>query len=161
MNNELTFPLAGFKYGARTNVAKGILTNKDAALLILAANGGTLPKTDVQVLLRGWRPLRDGADKKHARYYVGKELHFSYLFNAYYGHISDDYNKATGDRGGWCDQYRGKNRYSCGPYMWRPSRATAAISALGRARLRVLTLQAAVAGMVLPEEVIASAAQPE
>ncbi len=172
--NELTYPLNGFKPGMRTNVAKGILTNKDAALLILAANGGTLDRSEVTALLRGWRPAegqgpnivkRGRFDLKRNKWVppvVGtgpSELHFSYLFNAYYGHISDDYNRTEGDRGGWLEHRGGKNRYSSGPYMWRPKAHTAAISALGRARLRSLVEACQAAGMVLAPEVLESAAK--
>ncbi len=163
MNNatEFTFPLIGFRYGTRTDIAARILNNKDAALLILAANGGVMKVGDVKALLRGWRPLGHGADKNHAKYYPKTELHFSYLFNTYYGHITEDYNRTEGDRGGWCAGQKGANRYSSGPFMWRPFKNRAAISALGRARLRTLAAQATAAGMVLEPEVLASAAQPE
>lgn len=168
MTNELTFPLSGFKPGTRTNVAKGILTNKDAALLILAANGGTLPKTTVQALLRAWRPLEGksrpiiaGGRYKGDRWIPAvygtdpSELQFTYLFNEFYGHITSDYNQAAPRK--YC--YNDQARYSSGPYMWRPARATAAISALGRARLRSLVEACQAAGMVLAPEVLESAAK--
>lgn len=160
--NELTFPLIGFTYGTRTNIAARILNNKDAALLILAANGGVMPVGTVKALLRGWRPgtagqnvLRRGRWDEKARKYVPavlgtdpSELHFSYLFNAYYGHIVHTYDRTAGCR-----------HYSSGAYMWRPARATAAISSLGRARLRILAAQAAAAGVSLEPEVLDSSAK--
>jgi hypothetical protein len=177
MNNatEFTFPLIGFRYGTRTNIAARILNNKDAALLILAANGGVMRVSDVKALLRGWRPGTTGRNvlkpsrwnhrlRKRTPAVFGTdpaELHFSYLFNTYYGHITEDYNRTEGDRGGWCSGRKGANRYSSGPFMWRPFKNRAAISALGRARLRTLAAQATAAGMVLEPEVLASAAQPE
>jgi hypothetical protein len=162
MNNaiELTFPLIGFTYGTRTNIAARILNNKDAALLILAANGGVMKVAEVKALLRGWRPgttgrnvVRQGRWDDKARKYVPAvlgtdpaELHFSYLFNSYYGHIVRTYDRTAGCR-----------HYSSGAYMWRPARATAAISSLGRARLRILAAQAAAAGVSLEPEVVESA----
>ncbi len=143
---EITFPLIGFTYGTRTDIARRILTNKDAALLILAANDGTMNVGDIKALLRGWRPFGDGS-KDGVRYATG-ELHFSYLFNAYYGHIVTNYDRTAGCK-----------HYSSGAYMWRPARHTAAISALGRARLRVLAAQAAKAGVSLEPEVVVSAAK--
>jgi len=173
MNNatEFTFPLIGFTHGTRTNIAARILNNKDAALLILAANGATMKVGDVKALLRGWRPGTTGQNvvkpgrwndrlRKWTPPVLGtdpSELHFSYLFNCYYGHISTDYNKGENVEGGWGG--RGKRYYSVGAYMWRPARHTAAISALGRARLRVLAAQAAAAGVSLEPEVFESAAQ--
>lgn len=161
MNNatEFTFPLIGFRYGTRTNIARRVLTNKDAALLILAANGGVMRVGDVKALLRGWRPLGDGSSKNHAKYYSRTELHFSYLFNTYYGHITENYERTEGDRGGWLDNYRGKNRYSSGPFMWRPFKNRAAISALGRARLNALAAQAAASGVSLATEVVEASAE--
>lgn len=161
MNNaaEFTFPLIGFTYGTRTNIAKRILTNKDAALLILAANGGVMRVADVKALLRGWRPLGDGGSKNHTKYYSTTELHFSYLFNTYYGHITENYNYGEGDRGGWLTGRRGPNRYSSGPYMWRPFKNRAAVSALGRARLNALAAMAAASGVSLATEVVEASAE--
>jgi len=53
MNNaaEFTFSLIGFTYGRRTNIAKRVLNNKDAALLILAANGGVMRVGDVKAVM--------------------------------------------------------------------------------------------------------------
>lgn len=171
MNNaaELTFPLIGFTYGTRTDIARRILTNKDAALLILAANGGVMRVADVKVLLRGWRGPTKGFNLiKPGRYdyKTGKyvkpvygtdpaELHFSYLFNTYYGHITLDY-----DRCGPRSNFVGStSKYSCGAYMWRPFKNRAAISALGRARLNALAAQAAAAGVSLATEVLEASAE--
>lgn len=144
MNNavEITFPLFGFMYGTRTIIAARILNNKDAALLILAANGGVMNVNDIKVLLRGWRPF--GENKKGVRFAMG-ELHFTYLFNLYYGHISRDYNSS-----------RPRGHYSSGAYMWRPRHGYAAISSLGRARLNILVEQAKQAGICLENEVVAA-----
>lgn len=166
MNNgtEFTYPLIGFHHGKVTNLAARILNNKDAALLILAANGGVMRVADVKALLRGWRPGTTGKNViKSGRYdfklnkYVKpvygtdpSELHFSYLFNTFYGHITENY-----DHPGW----NGRCKYSSGAYMWRPFKNRAAISALGRARLNVLAAQAAKAGVSLEPEVVESAAQ--
>lgn len=175
MNNvaEFTYPLIGFTYGTKTNVAKRILNNKDAALLILAANGGVMRVGDVKALLRGWRgPTKGLCVVKPGRYNFKTnkydetvygtdpaELHFSYLFNTYYGHITEDYNQVEGDRGGWCAGRKGANRYSAGPFMWRPFKNRAAISALGRARLNALAAQAAAAGVSLATEVLEATAE--
>lgn len=158
MNNaaELTFPLIGFTYGTRTDIARRVLTNKDAALLILAANGGVMRVRDVKALLRGWRPLGDGSSKNHAKYYPTSELHFSYLFNTYYGHITMDYDRC-GPRKNW--HGGSTSEYSSGAYMWRPFKNRAAISALGRARLNALAAQAAAAGVTLATEVLEAAAE--
>jgi hypothetical protein len=177
MNNatEFTFPLIGFSHGFRTDIANRVLNNKDAALLILAANGGVMKVGEVKALLRGWRPSTTGRNvikpgrfnlrtNKRERPVYGTdpaELHFSYLFNTYYGHITEDYNRVEGDRGGEYGGYKCANRYSAGPFMWRPFKNRAAISALGRARLHTLAAQAKAAGMILEPEVLASAAQPE
>lgn len=158
MNNaaELTFPLIGFTYGTRTDIARRVLTNKDAALLILAANGGVMRVRDVKALLRGWRPFGDGSSKNHAKYYPTSELHFSYLFNTYYGHITMDYDRC-GPRTNW--HGGSTSRYSSGAYMWRPFKNRVAISALGRARLNALAAQAAAAGVSLATEVLEAAAE--
>lgn len=164
MNNaaEFTFPLIGFTYGTRTDIAKRILTNKDAALLILAANGGVMRVDDIKALLRGWRgPTKGLAIIKQGRYNLKTnkydkpvystdpaELHFSYLFNTYYGHITENYDYA-----------RGRTHYSSGAYMWRPFKNRAAISALGRARLNVLAAQAAAADINLEPKVIETVAE--
>jgi hypothetical protein len=166
MTNELTFPLGGFKHGSRTDISKGILTNKDAALLILAANGGCLPVGTMKTLLRAWRPLEGGPvcvqegkydpqTKLYTRPVYSKtereELHFSYLFNTYYGHISEKY-----DCGPWPGQPNSRwnmRRYSEGAYMWRPRRHTAAISAYGVARLRQLAQACAKHGRHLEPEI--------
>lgn len=139
--NELTFPLSGLKPAMRTDPSKGTVTNKDAALLILAANGGVLPKATVQALLRGWRPL-EGKNPN-------SELCFTYLFNEYYGHITSDYDQAEPRRG----YAGGQAHYSSGPYMWRPARATAAVSALGRERLKWLVASFAANDKPLAPEV--------
>lgn len=159
MNNatEFTFPLIGFTYGTRTNIAKRILTNKDAALLILAANGGVMRVRDVKALLRGWRPLGDGSSKNHAKYYSTSELHFSYLFNTYYGHITENYDAPEHKK--HANRYVSRRYYSVGAYMWRPFKNRAAISALGHARLNALTAQAAAAGVSLAIEVIEATAE--
>jgi hypothetical protein len=164
MNNavEFTYPLIGFTYGTRTNIAKRILNNKDAALLILAANGGVMRVADVKALLRGWRPGTTGKNvikpgrfnlrtNKYEPTVYGTdpaELHFSYLFNTYYGHITENYDYA-----------RGRGHYSSGAYMWRPFKNRAAISALGRARLNALAAQAAAAGVSLATEVLEASAE--
>lgn len=164
MNNaaELTFPLIGFTYGTRTDIARRVLTNKDAALLILAANGGVMRVADVKALLRGWRgPTKGLCVVKPGRYNFKTnkydkpvfgtdptELHFSYLFNTYYGHITENYDYA-----------RGRGHYSAGAYMWRPFKNRAAISALGRARLNALAAQAAAAGVSLAPEVLEASAE--
>lgn len=155
MNNatELTFPLIGFTYGTRTNIAKRILNNKDAALLILAANGCVMRVGDVKALLRGWRPLGHGADKNHAKDYPKTELHFSYLFNTYYGHITANYDHCGARTRWWGGS---TDRYSSGAYMWRPYGGHAAVSALGRVRLNALATQAAAAGVSLEPEVLES-----
>jgi hypothetical protein len=164
MNNaaEFTYPLIGFTYGRKTDIAKRVLNNKDAALLILAANGGVMRVADVKGLLRGWRPGTTGRNvirpgrfnlrtNKYEKPVYGtdpSELHFSYLFNAYYGHITENYD--------WAGPRR---HYSVGAYMWRPFKNRAAISALGRARLRALAAQAAAAGVSLEPEVVESSAE--
>jgi hypothetical protein len=149
--NELTFPLAGFRYAVRTNLAKHTLCNKDAALLVLAANGGILDKEDVIALLRGWRPLGDGSTESRTRFYSTRELRFDYLFNAYYGHITDRYDYVGPDRK-WHTSKTG--HYSKGAYMWRPSRAKAAISLLGMLRLEELSHQAVMVGIDLDLEIV-------
>lgn len=166
MNNatEFTFPLIGFTYGTKTNIAKRVLTNKDAALLILAANGGVMRVADVKALLRGWRGpspvggfnvVKQGRFNLRTNKYIPTvfgtdpaELHFSYLFNTYYGHITENYDHA-----------RGRGHYSSGAYMWRPFKNRAAISALGRARLNALATAAASAGVSLATEVIEATAE--
>lgn len=146
---EFTFPLAGFSHAKRTNIAKRKLSNKDAALLILAANGGVMRVPDVKTLLRGWRPL-DG--------YGGQELHFTYLFNEFYGHITENYDAQPFlARPGYSKNNcygRSKAHYSVGPYMWRPFAHRAAISALGRARLNYLVASAKASNVCLLSEVV-------
>jgi hypothetical protein len=152
MNNvEITFPLFGFTYGTRTNIAARILNNKDAALFILAANGGVMKVSDIKGLLRGWRPF--GENKKGVRFAIG-ELHFSYLFNVYYGHITKNYNAPEHMK--HANRYVGCRYYSIGAYMWRPRHGYAAISSLGRARLNILVDQAKQAGICLENEVVAA-----
>lgn len=164
MNNaaEFTYPLIGFAYGRKTDIANRVLNNKDAALLILAANGGVMRVADVKALLRGWRPGTTGQNViKPGRYNLRTnkyekpvygtdpaELHFSYLFNTYYGHITENYDYA-GKRG----------HYSAGAYMWRPFKNRAAISALGRARLNALAAMAAASGVSLATEVVEASAE--
>jgi hypothetical protein len=96
VDKEIEFPLAGFtggKCGRVTDIAKRVLSNRDACLLLLAANGPICKTNTLQVLLRAWRPLEGvtyhyrprGTDTQSRS---GKhELCFSYLFNTYYGHI--------------------------------------------------------------------------
>lgn len=156
---EFTFPLIGFKYGTRTDIALRILNNKDAALLILAANGGVMKVGDVKALLRGWRPSTTGRNViKPGRYDLKKnkwvppvlgtdpaELHFSYLFNCYYGHITETWERTAGSR-----------HYSSGAFMWRPFKGRAGISKLGHSRLATLVTQASRAGVRLEPEVVAA-----
>lgn len=96
MDKEIEFPLAGFtggKCGRVTDIAKRVLSNRDACLLLLAANGPIVKTDTLLVLLRAWRPLEgtlyqynsggtDITSKPGSR-----ELCFTYLFNSYYGHI--------------------------------------------------------------------------
>lgn len=173
MNNatEFTFPLIGFTYGTRTDIAKRVLTNKDAALLILAANGGVMRVADVKALLRGWRGPTKGFNVVQRGRWNHKtnrwtppvfgtdpaELHFSYLFNTYYGHITENYDAPEHKK--HANRYVGRRYYSAGAYMWRPFKNRAAISALGRARLNTLAAQAAAAGVSLAPEVVEASAE--
>lgn len=80
---EWTFPLAGFKFGRNTDIAKRILSNRDAALLILVANGGQLKTGEIQYFLKAWRPF-----DTTSKWRKGHTPVFTYLFNSYYGHIT-------------------------------------------------------------------------
>lgn len=89
---EIEFPLFGFtggKCGRKTDVAKRVLSNRDACLLLLAANGPVCKTSTLITLLRAWRPLEGmtyysyrGGQSRSGRH----ELCFKYLFNSYYGH---------------------------------------------------------------------------
>ena len=92
---EVEFPLAGFtggKCGRVTDISKRVLSNRDACLLLLAANGPICSSTLLKALLRAWRPL-EGVTYQYRRgdkdliSRSGRfELNFGYLFNGYYGH---------------------------------------------------------------------------
>lgn len=92
VENEIEWPLTGFiggNSGRKTDVKAGILSNRDACLLLLFANGGVSTTGTLRRLLQAWRPL-EGITYRYNKpsYRSGKhELHFSYLFNSYYGHI--------------------------------------------------------------------------
>lgn len=96
-DREIEFPLAGFtggKSGRTTDIAKRVLSNRDACLLLLAANGPICRTNTLTTLLRAWRPLEglryvyDSKGTGHHQRRPGKnELCFTYLFNSYYGHI--------------------------------------------------------------------------
>lgn len=93
---EIEFPLAGFtggRCGRVTDISKRVLSNRDACLLLLAANGPICKSSTLKVLLRAWRPLegvtyqyRSGQTDFQSRN-GNFELNFGYLFNGYYGHI--------------------------------------------------------------------------
>ncbi len=152
-NTSAGYPLNGFNYGVRTNMAKRILNNKDAALIILAAYGGILRIIDIQNMLRSWRPGSKRLRVVKRGYYDTKkdvyvkptysdevaEKYFTYLFNGHYGFIS---NRDRDEE--WPQRQvgqRGMNymrNYTVGAYMWRPSKGVAAISKLGYKRLQEL-----------------------
>lgn len=129
---EIEFPLIGFKFSPRTNIAKKRLNNRDATLLLLAANGPTVKTNTLAILLRGWRPM--GEDSARGKYWGKRELDFSYLWNHYYGHVGVD---STGKKHvPWTGvTYKG-------PCWWwrntRTMRGTVQISAKGYARLAQL-----------------------
>lgn len=131
MINELTFPLANLTHGRKTDVKNGVINNRDATLLILAANGGVMSVNDVKILLRGWRPLEG---------HYGHELRFQYLFNAYYGISSDT------DRD--CEHAKTSmiRHYSSAAIFHRPKRGLVAISSYGRKRLADLVAEIRSAG---------------
>jgi hypothetical protein len=98
VDKEIEFPLAGFtggKCGRVTDIAKRVLSNRDACLLLLAANGPICKTNTLQVLLRAWRPLEGktyapSAARESSTTWIQtgrRELNFTYLFNSYYGHI--------------------------------------------------------------------------
>lgn len=123
---------AGYEYGVRTDLARGIINNKDAALLCLAVNGGILKTREIKNLLRAWRPRAGFVEKRVDGKFVKKvaDLHYSYLFNTYYGHISTIFDH---------DEWRGSMRhYSKVPYMWSRTRGEAAVSKQGYLRLVAL-----------------------
>jgi hypothetical protein len=122
---KIEFPLAGFtggKCGRVTDVKKRILSNRDACLLLLAANGPICRTSTLKTLLRAWRPLEGqlGGD-------VPSELNFGYLFNSCYGHTTDN---VEGRR----DMSRrpGRAPYA---YFWSNKRGEVKISHAGFKRL--------------------------
>lgn len=132
---EIEWPLTGFTFATRTNIAKRQLCNRDACLLLLAANGPTVKTSTLKTLLRAWRPLEGvyyGATKtlRPGR----RELDFSYLFNHYYGHIGTN---ASGKK---YVPWTGAN-YAGPCWWWRNTetmRGTCQISSAGYARLEEL-----------------------
>ncbi len=137
VDKEIEFPLAGFtggNCGRVTNIAKRVLSNRDACLLLLAANG-PICKTDTLItLLRAWRPLegmhyqynprgKDSTSRPGRR-----ELCFTYLFNSYYGHTCGN------PEGRPSKPYYGGVRTKAA-YFWRNKRGQIRISLAGYKRL--------------------------
>lgn len=83
---EIEWPLTGFTYATRTNVAQRKLNNLDACLMLIAANGPTVRTRTLKTLLRAWRPM--GELSPRGPYWGKRELDFDYLFNSFYGHVS-------------------------------------------------------------------------
>ncbi len=140
MINELTFPLANLTHGRKTDVKKGVVNNRDAALLILAANGGVMSVNDVKILLRGWRPLSSKLYDNTGKIVGHKELRFQYLFNSYYG-ISYDRDRD-------CEHAKTSmiRHYSVAAIFHRPKRGLVTISSYGRKRLADLIAELRNAG---------------
>lgn len=138
MAKEVEWPLKGWTFATKTDIARRKLCNRDACLLLLAANGPTCKTSLLKALLRAWRPaytetklLWGSKDQRGIR---TTELDFGYLFNHYYGHIGTEsmgkkYVPWTGAT------YKGP----C--WWWRDSRTmrgTCQISAAGYKRLEQL-----------------------
>lgn len=137
VDKEIEFPLAGFtggRTGRTTNIAERVLSNRDACLLLLAANGPICKTGTLQTLLRAWRPL-EGYHYQYSRVGQGAtsrpghvELHFTYLFNTHYGHIC--HNPQGIPDVPWCGPARTKEAY-----FWSNKRGEIRISLAGYKRL--------------------------
>lgn len=141
---EIEFPLAGFtggKCGRVTDISKRVLSNRDACLLLLAANGPICKSSTLKVLLRAWRPL-EGVTYKYRRGMTDLvtrngnfELNFGYLFNSYYGHICGNIEGRPAKR--WFD----KKAPTAAAYFWSNKRGEVKISNAGFRRLSWLIQQ--------------------
>jgi len=137
---EIEFPLAGFtggKCGRVTDISKRVLNNRDACLLLLAANGPICKTSTLKALLRAWRPL-EGITYKYRRGMTDLvtrngnfELHFDYLFNSYYGHICGN------PEGRPSKPYYGSIRTGAA-YFWSNKRGEIKISIAGYKRLALV-----------------------
>jgi len=136
---EIEFPLFGFtggKCGRVTDIKKRVLSNRDACLLLLAANGPICKTSTLKVLLRAWRPLegvtytyRRGMSDLIARNGRALELDFGYLFNGYYGHTCGNIEGRPATR--WFD----KKPPTKAAYFWSNKRGEVKISNAGFGRL--------------------------
>lgn len=133
---EIEFPLAGFTGGAtgrETDISQRVLSNRDACLLLLAANGPEVKSGTLIALLRAWRPL-EGAPYSGGflpRRTGNRELYFTYLFNSHYGHITNNYEGVP--RKPYYSYARTKESF-----FWRERRGHIRISAAGYRRLASL-----------------------
>lgn len=136
-SKEIEFPLAGFtggRNGRVTDISKRVLSNRDACLLLLAANGPICRTGTLQRLLQAWRPLEGityhyRPNSKDTQTRSGKhELHFTYLFNSYYGHICGN------PEGRPSQPYYGSIRTKAA-YFWSNKRGEIKISIEGYKRL--------------------------
>lgn len=138
---EIEFPLFGFtggKCGRVTDIKKRVLSNRDACLLLLAANGPICKTGTLITLLRAWRPLegvtynyRRGAKDLITR--SGKfELCFKYLFNSYYGHTCGNIEGRP-----YKSMY-GRDGHPAVSYFWSNKRGEVKITHAGFRRLSYL-----------------------
>lgn len=91
MEKEIEFPLFGFtggKCGRITDFSKNVISNRDACILLIHANGGEVHRSTLIRLLQAFRPLEGTSYYQNSG--RSRELRFTYLFNSYYGHCCDN-----------------------------------------------------------------------
>ena len=135
MNKELT--LRGLTHGFKTDLARRVVNNADAALIVLWEHGGLADLNELRSELQAWRPGRQ----------------FTYLFNKYdgggYGFVGQNFETASNAI--WHAAYvvwgpRGIERQVDGhhsvrrTYWYRRARGVYAITAEGLKRLGELGL---------------------
>lgn len=134
VEKEIEFPLAGFtggNSGRKTDVSQRVLSNRDACLLLLAANGPICKTGTLIRLLQAWRPLEgltysyNGPTRRSGKH----ELCFKYLFNSYYGHTCGNY------QGRPYKPMYGRDGHPAVSYFWSNKRGQVKITVEGYKRL--------------------------